>query len=647
VTSWQLASFGMLAVVIVGGVAWYERSRPSSRIVALVAALAALAVAGRLVLAPIPNVVATTDIALLTGYALGGAPGFAVGALAAPVSNLWLGQGPWTVWQMAGWGLCGVAGAGLARATGRRLGRIGLAAACGLAGLGFGAMADLSVMVNYGGEQSLDRYLALSARGIPFNVAHALGNVALALAAGPALVRIIGRYRDRFEFTWSRPARVAPAAARAAPLAIALVALALASFAGRTQPVAAEPGPGAGDPAALAGSSADARRWLERAQNGDGGFGASPDAASNAGMTSWAMLGLEGAGRSPLDLKRNGRSPIDWLRARAKGIRSATDLERTILALAGAGVSPYDFAGRNLVAELRAKRSSNGSFSGQVNITAFAVFALRAVNAPDGELDRSAGWLRRAQNGDGGWGFRPDAPSDADSTGAALQGLGAAGERGRATRKGVRYLNRTQLGDGGYPLARGGASNSQSTAWAVQGLVAAGTAPGSVTSSGNSPLDYLASQQAGDGHYRYSSASDQTQVWVTAQALLAVNRRAFPLGRVARVSEPGGLPPARAPGGANANGGDGERAGAAGERRGPKHAEKKGDAGAGKEDDEAAEAAREAEERALASSPAAAAAVGEAADDEPGDPLPVVAGLLGGLAAALGGGFLWYRRRLP
>ena len=86
----------------------------SARLVALVAALAALAVAGRLVLAPIPNVVATTDIALITGYALGAGPGFAVGALAAPISNIWLGQGPWTAWQMAGWGLVGLGGAWLA-----------------------------------------------------------------------------------------------------------------------------------------------------------------------------------------------------------------------------------------------------------------------------------------------------------------------------------------------------------------------------------------------------------------------------------------------------------------------------------------------------------------------------------------------------
>src|SRR5204863_19147 len=93
--SWEAYAYLLLALVLVGGFAWYERSRPPARLVALVAALAALAVAGRLVFTPIPNVVATTDIVLIAGYAVGAAPGFAVGALAAVVSNLWLGQGPW------------------------------------------------------------------------------------------------------------------------------------------------------------------------------------------------------------------------------------------------------------------------------------------------------------------------------------------------------------------------------------------------------------------------------------------------------------------------------------------------------------------------------------------------------------------------
>ena len=105
--------------------------------------------------------------------------------------------------------MVGLGGAALGAVTGRRLGRFGLAIACGLAGFAYGALLDFSVMVSYGGEQSLDRYLAISARGLPFNVAHAAGNVVLALAAGPALVRMISRYRDRFEFRW-RPAGAAP-----------------------------------------------------------------------------------------------------------------------------------------------------------------------------------------------------------------------------------------------------------------------------------------------------------------------------------------------------------------------------------------------------------------------------------------------------
>src|SRR3989442_11965906 len=111
--TWQLAAYAMLALVLVGGFAWYERSRPPARMVALVAALAALAVAGRLVFTPIPNVVATTDIVLITGFAVGAAPGFAVGALAAAISNLWLRQGPGTPLEVAGWGMVGPAGAAL------------------------------------------------------------------------------------------------------------------------------------------------------------------------------------------------------------------------------------------------------------------------------------------------------------------------------------------------------------------------------------------------------------------------------------------------------------------------------------------------------------------------------------------------------
>jgi energy-coupling factor transport system substrate-specific component len=544
--SWQAASFTLLAVTLLAGGLAYERSRPPSQIVALVAALAALSVAGRVAFSPVPNVVPTTDITLIAGYVLGGPAGFAVGALSALVSNFWLGQGPWTPWQMAGWGLVGLFGAMLAARSGRNIGRLPLALACAFAGLAYGALLDFSLMVTYGGEQSLDRFLALSARGVPFNVAHAAGNFVLALAAGPALIRMLQRYRSRFEFGWGeRSGSGARRARAAAGAAGALVALSLAAAALPTSVPAAAP--------------ASATSWLLRAQHPDGGFGSAPGEESSPGMTGWAVLGLEAAGRHPFSVRSSaGRTPIAYLRDTVSEITTTGDIERTILVLGTAGIDPRDFEGRDLVARLLARRGKDGSWGGQVNPTAFGVLALAAAGHRPGN-SRSAAWLRSARNADGGWGFISGSSSDADSTGAALQALVAAGGSRAAIRDGVGYLRATQARGGGFTL-QGGPVNAQSTAWAVQGLIAAGVSPSSLRRGGRSPLDYLASTQAGDGHFRYSGSTDQTPVWVTGQALQAVSGRAFPLPRLTPVSRDSGAAGAAptAAGGAPAEG-DGQR----------------------------------------------------------------------------------------
>jgi hypothetical protein len=600
--SWQAGAILVLAVTLLGGFAWFERSRPPAQIVALVGALAAISVAGRIALSPIPNVVPSTDIVLIAGYALGGAPGFAVGALTGLISNFWLGQGPWTPWQMAGWGMTGLLGAWLATVSGRRIGRFGLAAACALAGLAYGALLDLSLMVTYGGEQSLDRFLALSGRGLPFNLAHAAGNAALALVAGPAMVRMLTRYRRRFEFAW-RPAT-----------AIATVFLALL-FAGSAS---------TGDRAGAAATSS-ATPWLERAQNEDGGFGFAPGEESNPGMTGWAVLGLEAGGINPLDLDRGDATPISYLAGTVGEITTTGDIERSILVLRGAGLDPRRFYGHDLVRRLLARRGQDGSWGGQVNSTAFGVLAMRAAGVSGGNA-RSAAWLRSVQNDDGGWGFAAGAASDPDTTGAVLQALAAAGRRdGIGT--GVRYLRSAQRKGGGFALA-GGPVNAQSTAWATQGLIAAGVSPSSVRTGGRSPLDYLASVKAGDGHYRYSSATDQTPVWVTAQALMAVRGKAFPLAPVARKAE-------RPLADGSASGSSTPPATTA--------ASKPGKLGA----TPAGPPAAPAEPGPSDQLPLAPAAAGRE-DDDGGIPAWLIATLIAaGLLAGVWGGWIVYRRRLP
>src|SRR5689334_20645927 len=341
---WEVTALVILGLMLLGGFAWYERSRPPAQIVALVAALAAISVAGRVAFSPIPNVVPTTDITLIAGYTLGGAPGFAVGAMSALVSNFWLGQGPWTPWQMTGWGLTGLAGAGLAALTGRRLGRLPLAIVCALAGFAYGALLDFSLMVTYGGEQSLDRYLAISARGVPFNIAHAVGNAALALVAGPAMVRMLVRYRRRFQFAWPRT-RLGARRATAGTAGALLIALVAASALLPGQPAQAA---GGGEGAAAA--------WLRGAQNDDGGFGFDRGEDSSAAMTGWAVLGLEAAGVNPLDLDHGDATPITYLAGNLGEITTTGDIERTILVLRGAGLDPRSFRGHDLVSRLQARR---------------------------------------------------------------------------------------------------------------------------------------------------------------------------------------------------------------------------------------------------------------------------------------------------
>jgi len=538
--SWELTSFLILAAVIVGGFAWYERSRPPSQVVALVAALAALAIAGRIAFAAFPNVKPTTDIVIFAGYALGPAPGFAVGALTALVSNLWFGQGPWTPWQMAGWGLCGILGAALALG-GRNVGRLGLAAVCGLAGIAYGALLNFSLMATYGGDLSLERFLVLEARAVPFDVAHAAGNVVFALVAGPAMVRMLIRFRERFE--WGRGGR-SPAAPSAGLgprlrggtvgilLALALVLAALA-------PAPAE-----------SSEAGRAFAWLQSAQNPDGGFGSAPGEESGAEMTAWAMLGLEAAGHNPYDVARGDRNPVDFLRANVDELKSPGDLARTILALEGAGADPRQFGGTDLLTRLLAKRRDDGSYVGWPNSTAFAVIALRTAGA-SADLSPSLAWLRQVQNSDGGWGDVPGSPSTADGTGAVMQAL--AGDS-KPVRRGLSFLREAQRPGGGFPLGGNGAVNTQSTAWAIQGILAAGADPDSFRRGGKSALDYLANQQAKDGHYRYSKSSDQTPVWVTGQVLVAATSHHFPVPPPAREPAPaqsqadtGGITPGATP----------------------------------------------------------------------------------------------------
>jgi energy-coupling factor transport system substrate-specific component len=320
--------------------------------------------------------------------------------------------------------------------------------------------------------------------------------VAFALAFGPALARSIGRFTTRLQIDWQA----------AAPAVVA--ALLVAGAAGQSARAASNP-----------------VTYLLAAQNSDGGFGPTPGQPSSQLFSGWAALGLAADGMNPERAVKNGRSLTGYIQAGAGGAPDPGALERAILALRAAGL-PVS----SLVARLQRDIGRNGSVWGQTNLTAFAILAFRAAGiAPHAATTR---WLVRQHDRDGGFNYLgAGGSSDIDDTGAVLEalGTGAASVSARA----VRFIEAHQNRDGGFPSQPGGLSNAQSTAWGVQGLLASGAGDRTARHAVQRALAYLRSLTASDGHVRYSRSSDETPVWVTAEAMMALARKPLPLAPVA------------------------------------------------------------------------------------------------------------------
>ncbi len=556
--SWQLGSFAIVLASLAGAFWWYERSHPPAKLLAVVATLAALAALGRDAFAAVPDVKPITAIVLVGGLAFGARPGFAIGAISALASNILLGEGPWTPWQMLGWGLVGMLGAALgALLAGRRPPALLLALACAAGAELFNLVLDVYTWTGTGNHTLAGLGVVLGSASV-FDLTHVAASFIFGLAFGSVLLRMLTRVRSRLQIRWLesdplaggtppesgppagrlRPGRAAallggPPAALALMLCVPLLVLGLAACAQATK--------SATDETSAHSARATISReltYLTGAQNTDGGFGAAPGLQSSELYTAWAAIGLAAAGRSPLALSRDSHTVLDALGGEASSLSGAGDVERTMLALHACGVSarvlPGAGSGGDLLTRLLAYRKPDGSFGDLSNLTSFGILALRSagLSPSSGPVAAAGRWLARQQDSDGGYSFATrGAGSDVDDTAAAMQALAATAPRRTALlARALGFLRHAQNLDGGYPQEQGGESNAQSTAWAVQGLIVAGLDPAKVHRSGSlSPLGYLESLVTANGSVRYSRTGAQTPVWVTAQALTALAGRPFPI----------------------------------------------------------------------------------------------------------------------
>lgn len=168
----------------------------SSREIAAVASLGALSAAGRVAFAPVPSVQPSTVLVIVSGWVLGPSAGFVVGASTALVSNVFLGQGPWTVWQMVSWALIGVVAGWLGKLPTKRPVRR-IVALSVVSGFVFGWVMDAWFWLSFVYPHTVGTLLLAVGTGLGFDAMHAAGNAVFAVLFAGRAVELLTQFKAR------------------------------------------------------------------------------------------------------------------------------------------------------------------------------------------------------------------------------------------------------------------------------------------------------------------------------------------------------------------------------------------------------------------------------------------------------------------
>lgn len=191
-----------------------------------------------------------------------------------------------------------------------------------------------------------------------------------------------------------------------------------------------------------------------------------------------------------------------------------TDYAVFVIGLLAGGKDPWDWEGRNLVAELATLQQSDGSFGSSLNMSIWAVIALYTAGFQY-EEEAALSFLLSRQCKDGGFSLDPGG-GDPDLTAMALIALSFyrhfdGVEEG--IEKALDFLEKVRLPSGGY--ASYGEENANSCAVVLSALVALGETAGSLAGV---LMDY----QLPDGSFAYRKGSPHSDVMATYQSAMAL-----------------------------------------------------------------------------------------------------------------------------
>jgi len=199
-SSWSLVSLAIVVLVIGAFLLEFEEKGLSAKHISLIAMLGTISAVSRVPFAALPGVQPCTYLVICSGIVFGPIAGFMVGAVTAAVSNIFLGQGPWTVFQILGWGLAGLTSGVLFRVVKPLRNSRAFLVVYGVAwGYLFGFIMNVWHWVTYIYPLTWKTLLFTQATSLWFDTMHALGNAVFMLVLAPKTIAMLERYRRRFE----------------------------------------------------------------------------------------------------------------------------------------------------------------------------------------------------------------------------------------------------------------------------------------------------------------------------------------------------------------------------------------------------------------------------------------------------------------
>lgn len=170
--------------------------------ITLIGTLSSIAAILRIPFAIIPSLQPTTFIVAITGYVLGVRAGVIVGLLSAIISNMFLGQGLWTLMQMLAWGLVGLTFGLFGKIQGNfsKKRKLIFAFTLFIWGYLFGWIMNILHWLSTSTELTISTFLGINGLSFTFDTTHAIGNFFFVYIFSADFIKILNRYKSKISY---------------------------------------------------------------------------------------------------------------------------------------------------------------------------------------------------------------------------------------------------------------------------------------------------------------------------------------------------------------------------------------------------------------------------------------------------------------